>query len=413
MNFFKDRFLILTLFLGLLIRLVLAPIAGFKFDVDTWFAWADRLNSVGFALFYSDQIWTSYPPGFLYILSFLGFIKNVFQIDTSFFYSILKFPSILAEIILAFLIYQIIPKTSLSLRRIGVIFIILNPAFIFNSSIFGQFDGLFSLTLLVSVYFLIQKKIIYSSVFAGISFLLKPQAVLLLPIFLIYIFKNFSTKNIFYLTSPALFTIVIGFLPFFINNPFNGPINLISNLLNYYQYNSIFAYNFWGIFGFWIPDNKTFFEITYQNWGYILFTFFWIVIGYFYFWKKKDLSLYTLLALSALSFFFLLTRMHERYLYPALVFLNFVAILKKSRLLLALSLILSLLHFLDLYYVYIYYNLFYLKLPAIIYNQTLYNFADENLKFISLISTIIFFLATINILGLPSGVKLNDESKNI
>ena len=82
----KDRFFILSLLAGLLIRLFLSPIQGFKFDVDTWFAWADRLNSVGFAHFYSDKIWTGYPPGFLYILAFLGFIKNILYINAANFF---------------------------------------------------------------------------------------------------------------------------------------------------------------------------------------------------------------------------------------------------------------------------------------------------------------------------------------
>ncbi len=98
MKIFKDRFLILSLLLGLFIRLILTPVTGFKFDIDTWFAWAERLNNIGFANFYSDQVWTSYPPGFLYILGVLGSIKNLFHINPSLFHMVLKLPSILAEL---------------------------------------------------------------------------------------------------------------------------------------------------------------------------------------------------------------------------------------------------------------------------------------------------------------------------
>lgn len=400
MRIFKDRFLILSLLLSLLIRLMLTPIVGFRFDVDTWFAWAERLNSVGFANFYTDTIWTGYPPGFLYILAALGFIKNLVHIDSNLFYIILKLPSIVAEIMIAIFIYYLIPKNLMSWRKIGLLFIILNPAFIFNSSIFGQFDGLFSLFLLLSIYFLVRKKIEFSSILWGVSFLLKPQAIILSPVFLFYILKNFSIKIIVQLSLPLVLTIVIAFLPFFPAQPINGPIHLVTNLLDFYPYNSIFAYNLWGILGFWIKDHNTYLSITYQNWGYILFTIFWLIVGYFYFWRKTALSLYTLSALSALSFFFLITRMHERYLYPSLVFLIIVTIFRKSHLLLSLTIILSFIFFLDLYYVYIYYNMFYLKLPTLIYNQTVYDFADKNLKSISLFSTFIFLLTSISILRL-------------
>ncbi len=405
MNIFKDRFLILSLLLGLSTRLILTPIPGFKFDVDTWFAWAQRLHEVGFLSFYSDKIWTGYPPGFLYILSLLGFIKNLFQISDSNFYIVLKLPSIIAEIILGAIIYQIIPDKYSIWKKLSLFLVILNPAFIFNSAIFGQFDGLFSLVLVVSIYFLTQKRIIFAAIFWAISFLLKPQAIILSPVFFLYILKNFSPKNLLYLSFPFLLTIFIGFFPFFIFNPIKGPIDLITNLLDYYPYGSIFAYNFWGIFGFWIPDNKKWLDISYQNIGFILLVIFWVITGFFYFSKK--VSLFTLSSLSTLSFFFLLTRMHERYLYPALVFMIIFSILKKSKILTSLTIILSSLHLLDLYYVYIYYNQFYLKIPQTIYYASIYNFADKNIPLISFFSTLIFFLISINILKLNDAYEKN------
>lgn len=405
MGILKDRFLIIILITGLLIRLLLTPIAGFKFDVDTWFAWADRLNSLGFANFYSDKVWTSYPPGFLYVLSFLGFLKNLFHIDASLFYIVLKVPSILSDLILGILIYQLIPNHYKVWKKIGLFLVIFNPAFIFNSAIFGQFDGLFSLTLLLSIYFLSKKSLILSSIFWGLSFLLKPQAILVLPVLGFYILKNFSLKSIIKLSLPATLVNFLLFLPFFKNNILNGPTHLVSTLMGYYPYNSIFAYNFWSIFGFWVPDNTMIFSISYQYWGYILFAIYSIILGYFYLWKKRDFSLLSLATLLSLSSFFLLTRMHERYLYPSLVFLILITVIQKSRILVVLGIFLSLIHFINLYYVYIYYQVFYLKLQTIIYSVLFYDFADKNLRIISIAATLIFLLISINIL------KFNHEIK--
>lgn len=396
MDILKDRFLISVLLIGLIIRLILTPIIGFKFDVDTWFAWADRLNNVSFAYFYSDQVWTSYPPGFLYILALLGLIKNLFQINNPQFFLILKIPSILAELAVGILVYRIIPNNFTRWKRIGLILVVLNPAFIFNSSIFGQFDGLFSLTLLLSAYFLNLNKIVLSSIFWGLSFLLKPQAILLLPVFPFYILQNFSIKNILKITLPATLLIYFSFLPFFASNLFSGSANLVTGLMGYYPYNSIFAYNFWGIFGFWISDKINLLNITYQNWGYILFMIFWITTGYFYY--KKKLSILALCALTALSFFFLPTRMHERYLYPSLVFLILLSVLLKSRYLIIGTTLLSILHFLNLYYVYVYYNEFYLNLPKTLYIPILYNFLDTNGKLLSIVSTVLFIFISISII---------------
>lgn len=404
MGILKDRFLLILIILGLLQRFILTPVTGFKFDVDTWFAWAERLNSIGFTNFYSDQVWTSYPPGFLYILGFLGFIKNLFSISPSLFPIVLKLPSILAELAIGIFIYRIIPDNFKDWRKIGLILIVFNPAFIFNSAVFGQFDGLFSLTLFLSAYFLSRKRLVFSSLFWGLSFLLKPQAILFLPVFAFYILKKFSIQSILKLFSPAAFLIFFSFLPFFTSNPFMGPVNLVTNLMGYYKYNSIFAYNLWGIMGFWIADTDTWSFISYQNWSYILFAAFWFILAYFYFRRKKNLSTYTLSTFSALGFFFLLTRMHERYLYPGLGFLIMVAILNRSRMLIVLSILLSLIHFLNLYYVYVYYNELYLKLPKMLYNQVIYNFLDTHGKGLSLTATIIFILISAIIIKYDSRI---------
>lgn len=388
--------LILTLLIGFLIRLLLTPIQGFKFDVDTWFGWSQRLNEVGFMNFYSDSIWTGYTPGFLYVLYFLGLIKDLFQITDAQFYIFLKLPAILAEIITALLVYWIIPIKYKLWRKIALVFILFNPAFIFNSSIFGQFDGLFSSILLLTIYFLVKNKYYSASFFWGLAFLLKPQAILVLPIFLFYFLKNYSFRKIILMSVIAISTVVIGFLPFFPNNFILGPIMLIANLLNYYPYTSIFAYNIWGLQGFWVEDSILFLNTTYQSWGYLFFILYVAFVSFV--GIKRKISLYSMTVLFSLGSFFLITRMHERYLYPSLVFLIIVSCARRSPQLLMLTGILTLIHFLDLYYVYIYYNQFYLKLPEILYIPNIYNFAANNIPFISLLSTIIFILITANIL---------------
>lgn len=396
MKIFQDYFLFFNIILGLFIRISFSTIQGFKFDVDTWFGWSQRLNEVGFMNFYSDSVWTGYTPGFLYVLYFLGLIKDLFQITDAQFYIFLKLPAVLAEIITALLVYWIIPIKYKLWRKIALVFILFNPAFIFNSSIFGQFDGLFSSILLLTIYFLVKNKYYSASFFWGLAFLLKPQAILILPIFLFYFLKNYSFRKIIFMSIISILTTIIGFFPFFPNNFIYGPIMLIVNLLDYYPYTSIFAYNIWGMQGFWINDNNLFLTLTYQHWGYLFFILY-LAFASLYGIKRK-ISLYSMITLFSLGSFFLITRMHERYLYPSLVFLIIVSCARRSPQLLMLTGILTLIHFLDLYYVYIYYNQFYLKLPEILYIPNIYNFAANNIPFISLLSTIIFILITANIL---------------
>ncbi len=387
----------------MIFRLVFSILPGFKIDVDAWFAWAQRLNQVGLQNFYSDQIWTNYTPGYLYILYFLGWVKNLFNINDAQFYFILKLPSILAEIILGLFIYKIISKKSYIWAKVATASVLLNPVFIFNSAIWGQIDGFFSLILLLTIYFLVEKELILSSISFGLAFLIKPQAIAIIPILILFLIKNFSYKNVLKLVFPIILVIFILPSPFFIDQPFTGIIQLFSKMLSDYSYISLFAYNFWGGIGFWVLDDKYWNNLSYQNWGYILFVIYWSIITYFYF--KKKLSLFSLAALATLSFYFLPTRIHERYLYPAIVFLIIYSFSIKSKLLIILTTVLSIIHFLNLYYVYVYYNEFYLKLPKTLYIPILYNFLDTNGKLLSIVSTALFVLISISI------IKSQNENK--
>lgn len=395
MGILKDRFLLITLFSSLLIRLVLTPIPGFKFDVDVWFAWAERLNQLGFSNFYSDQVWTNYTPGFLYILGILGFLKNLLGIQDGLFYAILKLPSLIAEPILALLIFKLLNKKSFFWATIATGTILLNPAFIFNSAIWGQIDGFLTLFMFLSVYFLSGKKMILASIFLGLSFLIKPQAIALMPVVIFYLINNCSIRNIAQLFLPGTMTVFILSLPFFPKEPFEL-LQLFSKMVSDYSYNSLFAYNFWGSLGFWIRDDTVWGSLSYQYWGYIIYGCYLLLLAYFY--LKGTLSLYTVSALSVLAFFLLPTRVHERYLYPAIVFLIFLSAILKSRLILILTILLSFTHFLNLYYVYVYYNEFYLKLPKTLYLPFLYNFLDNSGRLMSIISTTLFILISIIII---------------
>lgn len=393
-NFIKNnQQLVILLTLGFVIRLLLATLPGMKIDVDTWYSWVERLKEVGFSRFYNDQIWTNYTPGYLYILWLLGFLKDFFQINTSFFYLILKVPSIISEIILSIFIYKIIAKKSILWAIIATGLILLNPALIFNSSIWGQIDGLFTLILILSIYYFNYERYFLSSFMLGIGFLIKPQAILLLPIFALYFLNNLRIKYLakFIIIAPGV--ILLLSLPFFVQQPFSGIVNLFLKMAGDYSATSLFAYNFWGVVGFWIPDQTIWNGLTYKVWGYILYFLYWIIVGYFYF--KRGLSLYAVTALAVLSFFFLPTRVHERYLYSALVFLILYATTIKSRILLILSAILSFIHLLNLYHVYVYYNELYLNLPRLLYNGIIYQLLNSSSKVLSALSTSIFILITI------------------
>lgn len=386
----NKSFIIFVLF-AFSIRTLLCLFPGFKFDVDSWFLWSIRLNEVGLSNFYNPQFFSDYLPGYMYVLHFLGLLRNLLQLDNNSFYFLLKMPGVLAEIIIGILVYKEVNKNfSKNYATLAASFILLNPALIFNSSIWGQIDSVLALGLIIAIYFLKNKFLVLSSFMLSVAFLIKPQSIAIFPIFVLFFLKNFSIKNLAKLFIPFVVTISLASLPFFSGNPIIGLINLFLKTTSQYAYTSLFAYNFWGVVGFWINDAQLWNGLSYQIIGVVLLSVYWLTLSYFY--LNGKLPLYTLTMLALLGFYFLPTRVHERYLYPGLVFFILTASLYKSRLLLLLASLLSCLHFLNLYYVYVYYNEFYLKLPKLLYFPLIYTFLDSNGKILSIISTIIFIL---------------------
>lgn len=395
--------------IGLIIRLFLALLPGFEFDINAWFAWAIRLYDLGFAKFYSNEVWTNYTPGYLYILYFLGWLNDLFNLSSIQFLYLLKLPAIFTDIILGYFVYKIIlSRFSQRLALVASCFIIFNPAFIFNSSIWGQIDSILSILILYSILLLDLDKISLSSSLFGIAFLVKPQAISLIPIFFGFLLRNNFLKNITYIFLPALFIIYILSLAFFVSDFILGIPKLFLKMFGDYSYNSLFAYNFWGIFGFWIEDSKTFLYLSYQVWGILFFTSYLFFSIFLYFKKKLDLFSFACLVL--LAFYFLPTRVHERYLLPALPMLILTAFYLKSNSLKIITAAVSAIHSLNLYFVYVYYNEVFQN--GVVFNNKdkllysyLYPILEKNGNFLSLVSFILFILITYII------VKLNYAKK--
>lgn len=381
---------------GFLIRLIFASFPGFKIDVDSWFAWSLRLQEVGFSKFYEPDYFADYPPGLLYLLYGLANLKILFNLSTPSYYFLLKLPSILAEVLIAVFAYKIIAKKVSERWGYAAFFgILFNPGLIFNSSIWGQGEAILTFLLLLVVLFLHEKKYILSSLFIGGAFLAKPQTISLFPLFLLFLIKNhFKWGIISKLFFPGFIVIFLLQLPFFSTNPILGLPQLLINTASQYTSTSLFAYNFWGVVGFWIEDSTKFFGFSYQGWSIFLFLFYWLIVGTL-FLKVRQANVFIFATLAFLGFFFLPTRVHERYLYPAIPFLFIAASLLKSSFIYCLTIILSFIYLINLYQVYVYYNEIYLKLPKLLYIEGFFEILELNSKILSLISTLLFGLITI------------------
>lgn len=349
-----------------LFRFVLLFIPSFRIDMTDWQAWAQRLVQLGPNHFYSPTYFSDYFPGYLYILWFLGKSFTIFFPHTPIFSmgfeTYLKFFTNIFDFATAYYIYKIIRNYQIKLSISTAIFYLANPALAFNSSVWGQVDGILTFFLVYSAYCLVELKKSYRfSIFFALSTLIKPQGLAVFPIMFSYLTTNFKfSKYLSLLFIPIL--LIIFSLPFFLKDPIFGLFHLFQKSASTYPYTSMFSYNLWSFAGWWISDSTNLLGISYQTWGIIIYFLALILILLPLFVKKnykKNVLIYFAFALASFAFFLFLTRIHQRYLFPFFSFLLIVTLIRNSAMLKIVYLILSLIHFINLWYVYYYYNFVY------------------------------------------------------
>lgn len=391
-----SKLFIILIIISLCLRLLLTVIPGFKIDTTDWQAWTARLVEVGPINFYDPNYFADYFPGYLYILWILGNIFHFIFPGISFFspeYSIfLKIVTNLFDFATTFLIFKILLKQGERLAYLGSLFYLLNPALIFNSSVWGQVDGVLTFFLVLSLYFLVElKKPIHWGILSTLSLLIKPQALVAFPIMFIYALKQFSAKSLSSIFLLLVLPIILS-IPFFTKDPIFGLISQFQKAADGYPYTSVYAFNFWSLVGWWQSDAVGFL-ISYKTWGLVLFSLALLIIIYPFIKLKKNPNIYLATALSLLAFFLFSTRVHERYLFPFFAFLLIFAIFRRSVISITTYIILSIIHLVNLWYVYFYYNYLYdnpsLAKPA------LFLFIDETYNFFAILTLFAFIILII------------------
>lgn len=211
---------------AVIVRVLIAGVyPGYAIDMSCFRSWAYAVHAHGPAGFYGSLNFADYPPGYMYILWFVDFLRNLFGFDP---YSaantvLLKLPAIISEVVIAGLVYKIASKESG--KAFGIVcscLILFNPALFFNSSVWGQIDPVFAMFIAFSLYYLKKENYLMGALFFAVSLLVKPQAIMFAPViglaFLFSLFKRGGIKRaligIFGGTVIIAGVLFLGTLPF-------------------------------------------------------------------------------------------------------------------------------------------------------------------------------------------------------
>jgi Gpi18-like mannosyltransferase len=164
------------------------------------------------------------PPVYLYHIFLAGKMYKIIDPNLTnnrlynFFLNL--FP-IIYSILTCFLIYYFLNSTQYKEHAlVSAIFCSLNPLIILNSPIQGFWDPILGFYVLTSFIFLYKRKITTSFIFFTIAILVKPTAIIIIPVYLLFIIKEHSCRQI--LKSIFISLLVFLFLvsPFIFSNHF-------------------------------------------------------------------------------------------------------------------------------------------------------------------------------------------------
>ncbi len=328
-------------------------------DVNNHIDWGIRFWQYGPREFYSQNVWSftwpNQPPGTIYlfagirklsefVFSIFWFINLkvppfpsdiMFFLETNLYPALLKLPSILADLGIAYLIYKILGEKKESLGIQGAILFLLNPVVWYNSAIWGQTDAVVNFFAILAFYSLIKRKLMFAVLSLFFSFYIKASLLIFLPIFLVVVLRQrYKITEITRAFALSAILIAILTMPLSGEDPFGWLYEIYTKKVFAQQLQVITAnaFNIWatltGIHE--QPHTLLLGPFSYKLWGQILFGASLIPALYLVLRRHDAKSVFWSLAIVSFSSFMFLTNMHERYIYPLFPTLTVLVVLESK-----------------------------------------------------------------------------------
>jgi len=318
---------------AIVVRLVIAPTPGFVIDTNLYKYWALDISDPAHPMnIYRKGVYVDYPPLYMYALGLVGWLARILGIEADpVFHGLLKAPSIIADLVIGCLLLTLLRRfrSDEAPWWLAALFWF-NPVVLMDSVLWGQTDALYAALLLAALWLVGKQKPTVAGMMLATAFALKPQSAYFIIFFVALLFRFHPWRLWFRVGLSSLATFVVIILPFAIHHPPTWIFELYAKMAGTYNLLSFNAYNLWALLGFnELSGEAEWLGLPLERWALFLSlgTFVLIVfLGLRAMAVSGDdpsrmLSLFRSFTLLSFCFFMLAPRMHERYLYPAVVFM--------------------------------------------------------------------------------------------
>lgn len=318
------------LVLAVAIRIVLLPTPGLAGDLNEFAGFVHLIVTNGLGRLFDFNM--AFPPVIAYLWGFLGLVTPAFRTVTDAadpaIRVILKTPPSLVDLGLA-------AGVAFALRArpwwavAAALGIALHPAVIDDSALFGQYESIYVFFGLVAYLLVVRGRNALAAIVLAIAVMTKLQALPFLVPFAAWFLARNGVVASLRLALIGLATIALVWLPFL---QFGGPAHYLSSVAYYqngaYGLLSLRAWNPWWLLqtaaggGDFLVDGQALVgPLTPRFLGLAVTTLLAILVAYWVYRTPTPRVLAWSLAAITLASFIGLTTMHERYSYPAFVFL--------------------------------------------------------------------------------------------
>jgi len=311
------------------IRAVLLPTEGFRPDLDVFARWAHEITIGPIDRVYGGDL--NLPPVMVYIWAALATLQPAFQtaIDASdaTIRVFLKAPASLADLGLTLAVVWSLrdrPRWAIA----GGVAVGLHPALIDDSAWWGQIDSLYVLPAFIAFLLARAGRPIPAAVALGISLMTKPQALPFIVPFAAFALRRLGTRQLLLCAGTLAGTVCLLWSPFLFANGPMSYLGAVARLQNgSFASLSIGAWNLWWLVGQTLPPSivsdvtPLLGPLNAREIGLCLAALGEIAVFLAVWHVPSPRRLALGLACATLVSFSLLTTMHERYSFAALIFL--------------------------------------------------------------------------------------------
>ncbi len=359
--------ILVLLALALTFRAIIAyllPGSGFGTDLASFQYWASNLFNEGLSGFYERPFLHDYSPGYMYVLWLVGAAGQVLGGIGD----LIKVPPMIADVVLAYLVWSMALELGAGrwAARLGALIVAINPITWFDSVVWGQVDSVGVIFLLLGLRELWRDRPERAAILTVVGAMIKPQLGILVPIVAAVTIRRAlwprgaygdedppergrtttaweaRTRGPIRIISTGLAGLLPAIalsLPFGLSLP-GGLVEQIFSAAGGYPYLSVNAWNPWALVTYqgsgiaqnhgWVcdmvvtggagparcPDAFSFGAIPAVVVGTTLTLALFVVVSLVVARRPDRRTMLVGLAVLALAFFVVPTRVHERYLFP-------------------------------------------------------------------------------------------------